>query len=236
MTIKNKKFIKFWNEDKNPSGYDHHNDTVLYDFLDVIDRKIMTLISKREYVLEIGCGTGRFIKKLKQHTHTKIYGVDPSFQMLSASKTNGINNIICSAGEMLPFADKTFDAVIGVYYSFRYIERNAAYREIYRVLKKDGILVFDIPNFYAYKLEAFLKNIKTLSFLTPLEGKIGFDKLNLKSIREEKKIIERAGFKVLNVFSRPYLPFLRRFITIKRMHSGIINTIGYDYLFLAKKT
>lgn len=230
LTVYNK--IKIWNHN-NVKEYDLHNEEVLRYFLDNIDVMILKYVKVQHKLLEIGCGTGRFIQKSKKISN-QIFGLDISIKMLEQAKEKEINNIVCGIGENISFKNGIFDVVVGSYYSFRWLNRDTAYKEINRVLKNEGILIFDIPNYYSYRLEALLKNLKKCKLNS--KGKIGFDKLNLKNISKEKRILKSHGFNIVKVSSTIYLPFLRRFINTYGMYySGYFSKLGYDYIFVAKK-
>ncbi len=227
---------ELWNS-KDPHKYDSHNDIVLKGFLSQLDKKIVQFVYDARNVLEIGCGTGRFINSFRRSfVNKKIYGIDISLNMLKTAKNKNINNILCSTGENLPFKNNIFDAVVGCYYSFRWLDRKRAYKEINLVLKKDGLLVFDIPNYYTYIIEGFLKNLRSFNILSKIESRASYDSLNLKNFNQEIKSLKAAGFEVLSITSTPYLPFLRRFIDTSNIYyPEVLSKLGYDYIFAVKK-
>jgi ubiquinone/menaquinone biosynthesis C-methylase UbiE len=106
-------------------------------------------------ILDIGCGTGHYIEELLIRNHN-VTGTDVAFGMLMKAKQklnkfSGKSNLINSNIENLPFQDKSFDAIfcIGV---IEYLpDISKALKEIYRVLKSDGIVILSAPNLYSLK-------------------------------------------------------------------------------------
>ncbi|AEH06062.1 class I SAM-dependent methyltransferase [Methanothermococcus okinawensis] len=112
-------------------------------------REIENIIIKNEIkkdylVLDIGCGTGEQLQKLN---NTAI-GLDISLKMakIAHSKTNKF--IVVGNVENIPFKSKTFDCVISFFGALNHVQLNRALKEIRRVLKNDGILIFTVANVY----------------------------------------------------------------------------------------
>lgn len=85
--------------------------------------------------VEIGVGTGRFAKELGIE-----YGIDPSEAMAMFAGERGIKVTIADA-ENLPFGDGSFDYAIMVTVDPFVEDIEKVYREIFRILKKDGKLI-----------------------------------------------------------------------------------------------
>ena len=85
--------------------------------------------------VEIGVGSGRFAGPLG----IKV-GVDPSASMRTLAEKRGIN-VIDAKAEKLPFKDASFDHALMVTTVCFLDDVPAAFREVIRILKPDGILV-----------------------------------------------------------------------------------------------
>ena len=93
-------------------------------------------------VLDVGCGDGEDLMILGDST-TKIHGVDPSDEFLrKARRNNPRGNFVKGVGENLPFADNQFDVVISKWAIQTSIDVPQTMREMARVLKPGGYLVY----------------------------------------------------------------------------------------------
>lgn len=100
-------------------------------------------------LLDLACGTGQFMKSLKQnYPRLAVSGVDLSEPYLFRAKRRLRHwsrfQLIHGNGENLPFSDESFDAVSCIYLFHelpRPVRRHVA-REIHRVLKPNGSLIF----------------------------------------------------------------------------------------------
>ena len=98
-----------------------------------------------ERVLDVGCGTGLFLKSLAQrYDGLALTGLDLSEPMLSrarrdarAARSPAPTFVQGSVYEM-PFADGSFDVVLNTISCHFYLEQVRAFREIRRVLAPSG--------------------------------------------------------------------------------------------------
>ncbi len=91
-------------------------------------------------ILDLGCGTGRFTRGLRERFSAHVTGIDPSIRMLSqAMRAQGIHYVQACA-EALPLSSATVDLILlsMVWHHLR--DRNAAATEMCRVLKRGGHL------------------------------------------------------------------------------------------------
>lgn len=98
-------------------------------------------------LLDMGCGAGHasFIAAVKVKN---VVAYDLSNQMLTVvaetAQTRGITNLTTCLGyaEALPFEKETFDVVISRYSAHHWHDVGMALREVQRVLKPGGIVIF----------------------------------------------------------------------------------------------
>ena len=96
-------------------------------------------------VLDCGCGIGKMLEALSLH-YDSVYGIDISSNMVEAARSNRENVFLSiSDAQDIAFKDDTFDIVICRGSLHHCKEPVAAIKEIYRVLKKGGFLVFSEP-------------------------------------------------------------------------------------------
>jgi len=98
---------------------------------------------KDKIVLDLGCGTGKFMQKFYKEA-TKYYGLDLSCEQINLAKrkinSNDVEFICCSA-ENIPLPDNSIDVIISTWVLGTILEidrRNKVLGEMKRVLKKDG--------------------------------------------------------------------------------------------------
>ncbi|MFD1674547.1 methyltransferase domain-containing protein [Alicyclobacillus fodiniaquatilis] len=122
-------------------------------------------------VLELGCGTGALTLEDGLYKavgeHGQVIATDPSPGMLSRAASKGrifqATNVefIQASAEHLPFADNTFDAVIGsVFLHYTHIQE--ALREIHRVAKPGAIFATLYPLRFSTQQGFFVEWFKPL--------------------------------------------------------------------------
>lgn len=95
-------------------------------------------------VLDLGTGPGNVAAVFAEHG-AKVTGADLSPQMVNVAKGRYPHIAFKEAnGENLPFEDDTFDTVISNYVVHHFARPDVVFREIARVLKPGGRLVFAV--------------------------------------------------------------------------------------------
>ncbi len=109
-------------------------------------KTIEKLIGKKAKILDLGCGTGGTMKYLGLCGYSNIYGIDNSKHAIDFCKKRRIKNVRLGNANKIPFGDKSFDAVIclDVLYH-KDVDLKKAPEEIFRVLKKGGVLYSQEP-------------------------------------------------------------------------------------------
>lgn len=113
--------------------------------------KGIKLTNKRKpQLLEVGCGGGILLEEFTEMGFT-VTGVDPSVSSLVTAvehsmKRNLNIRFVKGSGESLPFQTGTFDVVLCCDVLEHVRDLPKVISEISRVLKKDGILVYDTFN------------------------------------------------------------------------------------------
>jgi ubiquinone/menaquinone biosynthesis C-methylase UbiE len=96
------------------------------------------------YILDIGTGTGRFSTIFQEN---KIIGIDSSILMLKKAKTRMM--VVCCDMKYLPFKRDSFSTAFSIRTFIRIKELANYFKEINRVLKQEGVFVFDTSNKYS---------------------------------------------------------------------------------------
>lgn len=108
-----------------------------------------------ERILDVGCSVGQEFFPFLEKTDAVCYGVDIAEELGILTKKTFVEkyservNFVRSAGEILPFADKSFDLVL-CRVSIPYMNNKMAIAEVARVLKKGGVYLLKThaPPFY----------------------------------------------------------------------------------------
>jgi SAM-dependent methyltransferase len=165
-------------------------------------------------VLEVGCGTGRFLAALAGRA--KAWGVDPSPEMLEVARgrVHGAG-LKLGLAEELPFKDRWFERA-AMWLVVHLVDRPRAFAELHRVLSPGGrfaIATFDPVHFDAFWLNALFPSLEAVDrarFPTgeQLEEELpaaGFDEVRLTRISQESWIdrqvaLERIRGKHISTF------------------------------------
>lgn len=96
-------------------------------------------------ILDLGCGKGRFSRKIKDYGFLNIIGVDPSIELIKiAEKNNKDIKFIQASATGMPFKNNEFDFLICVETLEQIPNTEKAIQEMARVLKPGGkVLVID---------------------------------------------------------------------------------------------
>lgn len=169
-------------------GQKWHND---YEKDLVID-SINNLGRNNIKILDVACGTGRFVQDiLKMNRKIEYHGLDTSKEMLKKLKKrlgNKFVNLYNADASNMPFKDNTFD----ITYSFHLLwhlekkDQVEMIREMIRVTKNGGIIVID-----AYNRDFLYNNLRKKTY------KRGYEIFRL-SVNEMKKILK--SLKDIEVF------------------------------------
>jgi SAM-dependent methyltransferase len=140
-------------------------------------------------LLDVGCGTGRFAVLAKERLGGRVWGIDPSAEMLLEARTRrGAQGIGWkqAAAERLPFQTGWFDAAHMHLVVHALADRPAALREIARVLSAGGrlaVATFAREHFERFFLNPYFPSIERIdtarfpdpALLAAELGEAGFD-------------------------------------------------------------
>jgi len=162
-------------------------------------------------LLDVGCGTGTFLKALKE-SGLDLWGIDISKNASEFAKkrVRKSEQIICIDTNVLPFNDDEFDYLTAWGVIEHYPSIPQILKEVKRVVKKGGKIAIATPNIYYYKFiwETLRKG----------SGSVKHQEIEaLYSFKEWKDLIENAGLSILtitrhNKFNKPIVSWLRNFL------------------------
>ena len=163
-------------------------------------QKVVPLVEGK--VLEVGIGSGLNLPFYDKSKIDELWGLDPSEELSDmarkvADRENIEVNFISSGAEEIPLPDSYFDSVLITYTMCTIPEVARANKEIKRVLKRGGKLIFCEHG------EAPDENIrKWQKRINPFWGKLaGGCNIN----RKIPSLIQNAGFEIVEL-EEMYLP------------------------------
>ncbi|MDB9973283.1 class I SAM-dependent methyltransferase [Gammaproteobacteria bacterium] len=169
-------------------------------------------------VLDIGIGSGLNIPFYNSDKIDQVIGIDPSHELIELAKelandSKASIELVIGSAESIPYPDNFFDTVLVTYTMCTIPNVSIANKEIWRVLKDDGRLIF-----CEHGLAPDKKISKWQNRIDPFWGKIaGGCHLN----RDIQKLITDAGFSFESL-DKMYIPSTPKFA-------------GYNYWGIGKK-
>lgn len=100
-------------------------------------------LSNSSCVLDIGCGTGRWLRRYQQ-MQIRVVGLDATQDMLRRAIVNGLTSpVVAGRAQELPFRDAAFDLVsdVTVVQHISSSEQGGVLKEMSRVLRPGGYLL-----------------------------------------------------------------------------------------------
>lgn len=183
-------------------------------------------------VLDVGCGSGKFIELLLQKI---LYGVDISDKYLDIAKERGYKEVYQTdlSCDQLPFPNKLFDSVICMEVLEHLFDPVHALAEINRVLKPNGTLVISVPNigWLPCRLSLLMGYFSDFQNTTLVPSHIRF-----YTIKRLKHILFQTGFKVIKVYGTADFSYKIPFQKVMNFFAKIVPTIfASNPVFYTKK-
>lgn len=147
-------------------------------------------------MLEIGCGSGRYALQVAEAVGCRVLGFDINGPgICNANQLARARNMDsrvcfeqCDVSKQLPLQDQAFDAVFSNDVLCHVPERPAVLRELWRVLKSDGRILFSdalvVGGMVSHREIVTRSSIGYYVFSPP---------------GENERLLERAGFRLLSV-------------------------------------
>lgn len=202
---------------------------------------------KGAFILDAGCGNGNYSYFLSDLGYRNIFACD-LFESINTDKFNYVKATL----EQLPFNDNTFDFVLAPSVIYYLKDTGKVLKEIHRVLKKNGILLFSAHT--KYSLFSLWRISKCILGLRQAEH---FKYVHFLSASKYIKILKTNRFQVIHVdgynlsfflfplykyFARVLevifsikMPFMDIKITKNKALARIKSEIAYHSVIVAKK-
>ncbi len=210
-------------------------------------KKIVNILApyrKGEKIADIGCGFGYLMHFLPDYV--RVCGIDLSLLALSVAGSFRSFSGVQTDAHNLPFREGSFDKLFCINLTPHLVDLKGALKECFRILKPNGLAMINFLNKHGLANLPFtiLKIKRGLYFrdslMTPSPQK-SF------SYHEMKKLVEEAGFTILETYGLgitfPYflgqtIPWVAHKVTdymIKNQDSLLIKLLSNAILFKIKK-
>jgi ubiquinone/menaquinone biosynthesis C-methylase UbiE len=167
-------------------------------------------------VLEIGCGTGRHIAALASREGCRVWGVDPSAEMLAVARARAPRGVGLKQAhaEALPFGDGWFERA-AMRLVIHLLDRPRAFDEARRVLGIDGalaVVTFDPSHFDRYWLNTLFPSLEVI------------DRARFPSRTELESELLDAGFTSVRLIAHRQHASLDRATALAKIRGRHIST------------
>jgi SAM-dependent methyltransferase len=104
-------------------------------------------------ILDAGCGTGRMMEICQKYG--KVYGIDYSTDAVAYARKRGLENVELGDLNDVRLEDNTYDVIVSldVLYHSAIKDDKAIVDKFYHSLKKEGVLIINLPAFEYLKRE-----------------------------------------------------------------------------------
>jgi len=160
------------------------------------------------FVVELGVGAGANFRYYKHEKILKVIAIDPSSELNilareEAKKYNIEIQILNQSAENIPFEDNSIDTVVSTYTLCSIPNPDQTMREVYRVLKPNGVFLFSEHGRSPDRFTVFIQD--QVEFFYP------FISGGCHCNRDIKKIISNSNLEFQSL-DTTYLPGTQKFL------------------------
>ncbi len=185
-------------------------------------RRLEALVSEADLrgrrVLDVGCGTGAVAAALAETAHARVWGVEPSAEMLAVARRRVPRGVGLKQAhaEALPFTDGWFERIV-MSLVIHLLDRPLAFAEAARVLAPGGrlaIATFDRSHFDTWWAGQFFPSLPDL------------DRARFPSRETLVAELEAAGFRDVRVVPLPDTETIDRDTALAKLRGRHISTFA----------
>lgn len=169
-------------------------------------------------VLDIGCGTGALAAALAERELARVWGVEPSPEMLAVARSRGPRGLGLKAGraEELPFKDGWFERTVMCLVA-HLVDRPRAFAEARRVLAPEGrnvVATFDHGHFERHWAAPYFPSLPAV------------DRARFPTRDQLEHELVAAGFVAVGVQRLDDVTTIDRQTALEKLRGGHISTFA----------
>jgi SAM-dependent methyltransferase len=155
-----------------------------------------------QHVLEVGCGTGYWLKTLLPHVKN-IVGLDVSIGMLQQADARPKSlNLVCGTAEFMPFTPNTFDLIFVVNALHHFENRQGFIQQARGLLNHQGALAI-----VAMDISSAIGHAVIYDYFP---GALEFDQARFPSWEDIETWMRRADFAVQPLYTVEHICYEKR--------------------------
>ena len=120
-----------------------------------ITNDVYRQLDENSRILDVGCGAGAFLNRVKAEKGCKVYGVDISEAAVETAKNSFGLDIFKGTIAEAPFKDGSFDVITAWWYLEHVPDPHATAAKISSLLKNDGFCIIGVPNYESFNAKVF---------------------------------------------------------------------------------
>jgi SAM-dependent methyltransferase len=190
---------KYDSPPKNDGGYDEARFSKVASFFE------NNCILKNSSILDVGCGSGRLLRILRQHGYSKLFGLDPSPKV--AEYFCGEKGIAIKTGAVSDFKpDCSYDLIALMEVLEHVMDLESFLRKITNMQKPSGMLYIEVPD--------------ASKFMDCSDGpfqQFSVEHINFFSHKLLKRLMIRFGY--ISVAEKQYMHTIAKNIEVSTMMS-----------------
>ena len=158
--------------------------------------KFLEKYLKKEYkILDIGCGAGDLLKKLKKRGYCNLFGIDPSDNSIRVLNDSGIAGCVGNIFDEVPLGlENSFDVVLCTAVMEHIYDLRQAILQLKKYInKQSGKIYIDVP-----AVEGFDK------YITPIPNYFNHEHINYFSLNSLDNLLNENGLSRVNSETESY--------------------------------
>jgi len=160
---------------------------------------ILRHITKQKRILDIGCGSGYFSKKIMKKGNI-VYGIDSSKEAIALATKRVNNAAICNIEqEEIPWKEK-FDIIIFADVLEHLQAPEIVIKKCMKHLENDGLIILSLPNIanWTIRIQLLFGN-----FDRSTTGILDKTHIHFYTLKTAKKLIEDSGLEMVGIDINP---------------------------------